>query len=128
MTAFNVDRTIGVATTNYDLYVAGTVLERADVVLDKVTGYVPAVADILCYKTDDSNKHMRYDETDAALVIMGVIDEIIEDETSPADVILIFAVNASCHYSALGKDAVNTAAKKLTLVNALRAKNINAVG
>jgi len=127
MTAFNQKRTIGTYSENTALYVAGTYLETEATEFDEATaGYTPAVGDVLCYKTDDTNKHTIYDETDkAALVILGVIDSITTDAGS--NVILGYAKNATCHFGALGMTAVNTAAKRLVLVNALRAKNINTV-
>jgi hypothetical protein len=127
MTAFNQKSTVGTYAENTELYVAGTYLELEATEFDEATaGYTPAIGDVLCYKTDDSNKHAIYDETDkAALVVLGIIDSIVTD--AGTNVILGYAKNATCHFGALGMTAVNTAAKKLVLVNALRAKNINVV-
>ena len=50
MVDFATKETIGTLALDLDLYVAGTVLERADVLLDAIAaGYTPAVGDVLCY-------------------------------------------------------------------------------
>ena len=127
MVDWNAKRNLGQLEMNYDLYVGNTYLELAEVLLDEATaGYTPAVGDILCYKTDDSNKHQKYDKTDGALVIMGIVDELKEDNTTPDPVIKIaYAKNATVHFAALGYTGTLNAAEKLTLKEALRAKNIN---
>jgi len=127
MVDFNAKRNLGQVEFNYELYVGNTYLEFAEVLLDEATaGYAPAVGDILCYKTDDTNKHTKYDKSDAALVIMGIVDELKDDNTTPTPVTKIsYAKNATVHYAALGYVGTLNAAEKLTLKEALRAKNIN---
>jgi hypothetical protein len=120
---------LGSISTDYQLLVAGTLYEKNEVILDEATaGYTPANGDVLCRKSDDTNKHQKWDPTDAALVILGVIVEIKEDNATPAVVKLSFATNASVHFAALGyTGAPLSAANKLILSDALRAKNINLV-
>ena len=129
MTDIDLSKTVATLATNYTLYVEGSPSEVTAVLLDAATaGYTPAVGDVLCYKTDDSNKHTRYDETDKSnLVVMGVIDNITTDNSTPAITIIRYTLNAIVHYGALGVDGVDNAAKKLELINLLRAKNIDAV-
>jgi hypothetical protein len=129
MVDYNTKNALGTLALNYELFVAGTYYESESTFLDAATaGYVPAIGDILCYKTDDTNKHQKYDRTDAALVIMGIIHEIRTDNTTPTAVQeLSFAKNASVHYAALGLTGTMDAAQILTLKEALRAKNINMV-
>jgi len=130
MTDFNGKNDLGSLEMNYDLFVGGTPLETLAVFLDAATaGYTPAVGDVLCRKSDDSDKHQKWDPTDAALVILGVISEIKEDNTTPTPVVeLSFAIRASVHFAALGyTGAPLSAANKLILSDDLRAKNINLV-
>jgi len=129
MTDIDLSTSVATISTNHDLYVTGSALERTGVLfIDATSTWTPVVGDVLCYKTDDSNKHAKYDETDVAnLVIMGVIDQIdISSDGTPVT-ILQYATEAMVHYGALLVTGVDSDAKKLVLVNALRAKNIEAV-
>lgn len=126
MVDFNAKRNLGQVAFNYQLYVGNTYLEFAEVTFDEASaGYTPAVGDILCYKTDDTNKHQKYDRTDANLVILGIVDELKPDNTSPANLEIAYAKNATVHWAALGYTGTMNAAQKLALKLLLRAKNIN---
>ena len=125
MVDFNDKQAIGTLEIDYDLFVTGNGYVPGDVIFDQSGVYVPAVKDILCIKTDDSNKHTIYDTADAALEIQGVIVAIKEDQESTPNKIITYTKAAHLHYAALGADNVTTAAHKLALVKALRAVNIN---
>lgn len=127
MTAFKTKRLIGTEVTSYGLFVASAgEPEWDDVFNNNAAAYTPAVGDVLCYDTGDSNLHKRYDEDIATCVILGVIGAIQNDETSPTPVAQItFATNATVRYAELGVDNVATAGEILDLQNDLRAKNIN---
>lgn len=127
MVDYNTKNALGSLALDYSVFVAGTYYETAEVLLDAATaGYVPANGDVLCYKTDDTNKHQKYDHTDANLIILGVICEIKADNTTPTAVTkLSFATNASVHYAGIGYTGTQNAAQKLAFKNALREKNIN---
>lgn len=128
MTDFDTKQSLGSLALNPELFVPGTVLEVATTLLDAATaGYVPAVGDVFCYKTDDTNKHQKYSAADGALIIKGIISQLEEDSTSPAVVVVSYAVVASVHYAKLGYTGTLNAAQKLALKNDLRAKNINLV-
>lgn len=125
---WNAKSTIGSFSLNLDLFVAGTLLERAEVILDEATAtYAPAVGDVLCYDSADTNKHQKYDRTIATHVIMGVIDELKEDNAGTPVVKMSYAVVASVHYAAINVTGTMNAAQKLALKNELRAKNIELV-
>jgi hypothetical protein len=126
MVDYNTKSDLGTLALDFTLFATNAPFESESVFLDAATaGYVPAVGDILCYKTDDTNKHQKYDRTDAALVIMGIIHEIKLDNTGTPVQELSFAKNCTVHYEALGLTGTMTAAQILTLKEALRAKNIN---
>ena len=128
MTDYNTKRSLGSYSSNYDLFVAATYMELEDVLLDAATaGYVPAIGDVLCRKSDDTDKHQKYDRTDAALVILGVIEELVPDNTGTPVVKMSFAVTASVHYAALGVTGTMNAAQKLVLKDLLKLKNITLV-
>ena len=128
MTDYNTKNSLGSLNLDYTLFVAGTYFESLEVLLDEATaGYTPANGDVLCYKTDDSNKHQKYDHTDANLVVMGVVFDVQEDNTGTPVVKLSYAINCSVHYAALGYTGTQNAAQKLGMVNAMREKNCNVV-
>ena len=116
---------VGSSTSSYDIFVAGTLLETDQVILDEATAtYSPAVGDVLCYDTADSNKHQKYDADTATHVILGVISAVEEDEADTPVTILTFATRASVYFGGLGTTGVATEAEYLALQNALREKNI----
>jgi len=129
MVDYNTKSSLGSLVMDYSLFVPGTYFESTTVFLDVATaGYVPAVGDILCYKSDDTNKHQKYDRTDAALVILGIIHEIKLDNTAVTPIQeLSFATDCSVYYGALGMTGTMNAAQKLALKLLLRAKNVNLV-
>jgi len=126
MTDFVTKRALGSETTNYALFVADTYLEEDSILNNNAGTYSPAVGDVLCYDTGDSDKHKRYDAAIGTVVILGIVSAITVDQTTPTAVEAIkFATNATVRYASLGTDNVDTAPEKLALQNALRAKNIN---
>lgn len=128
MVDYNTKNALGTLALNYEIFVAGTYFESESVFLNAATaGYVPAVGDILCYDTADTNKHQKYDRTIATHVIMGIIHELKPDNTGTPVVEISFAKNCTVHYGALGLTGTMSAAQILTLKEALRAKNINLV-
>lgn len=129
MVDFNTKRAVDTYTENYELYVRGPARLK-DVFLDAATaGYVPVVGDVICRKSDDTNKHQKWDPTDAALVILGVIDNLESDNTGTAVVKIGIALDAWVNYAALGiTGGVPLAADKLILKDGLRAVNIDVAG
>lgn len=126
MTDYNTKNSLGSLVLDYSIFVANTYFEPATVLLDEATaGYTPANGDILCYDTADTNKHQKYDRTIATHVIMGIVFDVETDNTTPTAVTqLSYAKYCSVHYAALGYTGTMSAAQKLTLKEALRAKNI----
>jgi hypothetical protein len=123
MTDFDQKTAVGTIASSSDLFSTDGPLEMKAVVFDEATaGYTPAVGDILCYDTADTNKHQKWDDATATHVILGVIDKI-EDDGS--DKLISFAVRCTAHFAQLGYTTKPlSAANKLALENALRAKNI----
>ena len=119
---------VGSATSDHSLFVAGRPFETDQVILDEATAtYDPAIGDVLCYDTADTNKHQKYDADTATHVILGVISDVQVDEADTPVTILTFATRCTVYFESLGTTGVVTDAEYLALQNALRAKNIQAV-
>lgn len=128
MVDYNTKNALGSLALDYSVFVPGTYYETAEVLLDEATaGYTPANGDVLCRKSDDTNKHQKYDHTDAALVILGVVCEIKQDNTGTPVVKLSYATDAAVYYAGIGYTGTQNAAQKLAFKDLLRLKNINLV-
>ena len=126
MTDWNAKRTVDSTSWNADLYVEAPE-RRRNIFLNAATaGYSPAVGDILCEKSDDTYKHQKYSVADKAnLDLIGIVDEVTEDNTGTPVVQLSVCEHGHVHYTALGYTSTISAAEKLILLAGLRAINID---
>lgn len=128
MAALDFAVSVGSDTLNYGVFVAGHEIVTTEVILDAATaGYTPALGDVVCYDTADTNKHQKYDADTATHVILGVLKTITTSDDGTPVVVLGIAEKATVYFEDLGTTGVATAAEYLALKNALRAKGINAV-
>lgn len=111
--AFNGRTNVASSSTNYDFLVAGAHFKERSVIFDEATAtYTPVVGDVFCEKTNDSNKHAKYDQTDLVnLEVRGIVAFIEEDSTTPTPTkIITYIVEGEVFYDYLGTTGVTTAA------------------